>query len=102
MRLLALADDALAPLRRLDRVQARLLRIAWGPPVPRRDAADGAQWADAWLVAGCADSSVRKFDVASGRVLERMTAHRARGERTLVWAAGVLGCVSPRARSGRG
>ncbi|KAF8592053.1 WD40 repeat-like protein [Ramaria rubella] len=105
VRLLSLADDTLTHFRRFERVKARLLSIAWGPPVVRRpsrlktvpddnsspdeDEEDG--WVDTWLVTGCSDSSVRKFDFGSGRVLDRMTTDKARGERTLVWTIGVLG-----------
>lgn len=103
VRIISLADNSLTPHRRLDRVKSRLLSIAWGPPVrklvPRREAGgessseedEGNGWADSWIVAGCSDSSLRKFDVSSGRVLDRMTTDKARGERTLVWAIGVLG-----------
>lgn len=49
------------------------------------------EWKDSWLVAGCSDSSLRKWDVLSGRVLDRMSVDKLRGERTLVWAIGVLG-----------
>jgi U3 small nucleolar RNA-associated protein 4 len=108
VRILSLADDTLMHHRRFDRVKSRLLSIAWGPPVPRQssrpvarsggddssseeDETDG--WVDSWLVAGCSDSSLRKFDVASGRVLDRMATDKSRGERTLVWAIGVLGYV---------
>lgn len=105
VRIISLADNNLSPHRRLDRVKSRLLSIAWGPPVrkvvPRRgaeedfssDDEDDDGWTDAWIVTGCSDSSLRKFDVLSGRVLDRMTTDKARGERTLVWAVGVLGCV---------
>lgn len=36
---------------------------------------------------------MRKWDAKTGRVLERMTVDKTRGERTLVWAVGVLGFV---------
>ncbi|KAF8758965.1 WD40 repeat-like protein [Rhizoctonia solani] len=45
------------------------------------------------LVTGCSDSSLRTWDVRTGRVLNRMTVERARGERTLVWSVAVLGRV---------
>lgn len=106
VRIISLADDNLMPHRRFDRVKSRLLSIAWGPPVMKLasrhrisedsssdddDDDDDDVWADSWLVAGCSDSSLRKFDVSSGRVVDRMTTDKARGERTLVWAIGVLG-----------
>ena len=111
VRLLALADDALARHCRLDHLQARLLSITWGPPC-RSAAMATLPWTTTGTrcsgptrgslrAPGCSLSSVHKFDVASGRVLERMTTHKARGERMLVWAAGMLGCVSSRAHGGR-
>jgi U3 small nucleolar RNA-associated protein 4 len=45
---------------------------------------------DVYLVTGCADSSLRKWDVRTGRTVSRMTTDRVRGEQTLVWAVGVL------------
>ncbi|KAI0961278.1 hypothetical protein AcV7_000422 [Taiwanofungus camphoratus] len=106
VRLLTLEHDTLTHLRRLDRVKSRILSIAWGPPVPRETAKDKKNddaensddddddeddWKDSWLVAGCSDSSLRKWDITTGRVLDRMGTDRIRGERTLVWAVGVLG-----------
>ena len=105
VRLLSLEHDTLTHLRRLDRVKSRILSIAWGPPVPRQTGAvsggadegssdsddDEDDWKDSWLVGGCSDSSLRKWDIATGRVDERMGTDKTRGERTLVWAVGVLG-----------
>lgn len=86
------------------------MSIAWGPPVPRQAKAskapnnsesddgsdsddDDDDWSDSWLVTGGSDSSLRKWDVATGRVLDRMGTDKMRGERTLVWTVGVLGQV---------
>jgi U3 small nucleolar RNA-associated protein 4 len=105
VRLLSLEHDTLSHLRRFDRAKCRLLSIAWGPPVPpaaskpRPDTADNnedsddedLEWTDEWLVTGGSDSALRKWDVKTGRVVERMATDRARGERTLVWTVGVLG-----------
>lgn len=74
------------------------MSIAWGP-VKARDAmaiggeeiADEGEWEEDWIVTGCSDSSLRKWDVASGRVRERMAVDKIKGERTIVWAVGVLG-----------
>ena len=52
---------------------------------------DEDEWQDSWIVAGCSDSSLRKWDVSSGRILDRMKTDKIRGERTLVWAVGVVG-----------
>lgn len=103
VRLLSLDNSDIAPLRRLDRVKSRILSLAWGPPrfvpkvtSPGSDTSDSddddeeLRWKDIYLVAGCSDSSIRKWDLSSGRVLERMTTDQVRGEKTLVWAVGVL------------
>ena len=118
VRILSIANDALTHSRRFDRVKARMLSIAWGPPVPPKsktkkdtdpksrpkkntdpksessdDDSDDDEWSDAWLVTGCSDSSLRKWDVATGRMIDRMGTNKIRGERTLVWTVGVLGLV---------
>lgn len=106
MRLLTLEGGALTHFRRFDRVKCRLLSIAWGPPVPptpaqrkagkeaigsdESESEDDEEWTDAWLVTGGSDSSLRKWDVETGRAVERMSTDKLRGERTLVWAVGVL------------
>ena len=107
IRLLSLEADTLTHLRRLDRVKSRILSLAWGPPIPRQtsqqaradessDDDDVEDWSDSWIVAGCSDSSLRKWDVPTGRVGEKMSTDKMRGERTLVWTVGVLGCVHMR------
>ncbi|KAI6134122.1 WD40 repeat-like protein [Pisolithus thermaeus] len=106
IRLLSLVADTLEHLRRFDRVKGRLLCIAWGPPVPRQskpaaaekldandaesDDDDEEEWNDSWLVAGGSDSSLHKWDVRTGRPVDRMTTDKMKGERTLVWSVGVL------------
>jgi U3 small nucleolar RNA-associated protein 4 len=100
IRLLSIEHDTLTHVRRLDRVKSRILSIAWGPPVPKQsssndtedtDEDDDDDWKDSWIAAGCSDSSVRRWDITSGRVSERMGTDKMRGERTLVWTVGVLG-----------
>ncbi|KAJ7786079.1 quinon protein alcohol dehydrogenase-like superfamily [Mycena metata] len=101
VRLLSLANDTLTQFRRFDRVKCRVLSIAWGPPSPRQtsakktsdDSSDEEEddWSDTWLVTGGSDSSLRKWDIASGRALDRMGTDKIAGERTLVWSVGVLG-----------
>ncbi|KAF7320238.1 WD-REPEATS-REGION domain-containing protein [Mycena kentingensis (nom. inval.)] len=100
VRLLSIANDTLSHYRRFDRVKCRVLSIAWGPPTPKpppatvrdvsSDEDDEDYWTDSWLVTGGSDSSLRKWDVKNGRVIDRMGTDRIRGERTLVWAVGVL------------
>ncbi|KAJ7102153.1 WD40-repeat-containing domain protein [Mycena belliarum] len=101
VRILSLANDTLSHHRRFDRVKCRVLSIAWGPPNARQTSSKAADdtsddddeddWSDVWLVTGGSDSSLRKWDVATGRVLDRMGTDKIRGERTLVWSVGVLG-----------
>jgi U3 small nucleolar RNA-associated protein 4 len=104
IRLLSLLHDSLIHHRRLDRVKCRLLSIAWGPPVPRNMSKekisssdeessddDDDDWSDSWLVTGSSDSSLRKWDITTGRVIDRMGTDKMRGEQTLVWTVGVLG-----------
>ncbi|PPQ90453.1 hypothetical protein CVT25_014971 [Psilocybe cyanescens] len=110
VRILSIANDTLTHSRRFDRVKCRMLSIAWGPPMPRQPQAKKTQdsstdsssdeeeeeeeeeeWTDSWLITGGSDSSLRKWDIASGRVIERMGVDKVRGERTLVWTVGVLG-----------
>lgn len=116
VRILSVANDTLSHARRFDRVKCRMLSIAWGPPVPKQPAAsapssktagssaqkeddsdesseeeDEDEWTDSFLVTGGSDSSLRKWDISTGRVVERMGVDKVRGERTLVWTVGVLG-----------
>ncbi|KIJ21469.1 hypothetical protein PAXINDRAFT_123248 [Paxillus involutus ATCC 200175] len=112
VRLLSLVADTLQHHRRFDRVKSRILSIAWGPPIPRQpkpktngstgnkinqeedsenDSEDEEdEWIDSWLVTGGSDSSMRKWDVSTGRPTDRMGTDKMKGERTLVWAVGVL------------
>ena len=109
IQLLSTAHDGLSHLRKLGKVKSRILCIAWGPPLPQNNRPivettsesddssndeDCDDWPDDWLVTGCADSSIRKWDFATGRVTNRFTTDKARGERTLVWSICVLGYVS--------
>ncbi|KAI9031291.1 WD40-repeat-containing domain protein [Hyaloraphidium curvatum] len=77
IRLFDVADGNLEFQRALDRVDARLLSLVWS--------AD-----DSSIFAGSSDSSVRKWDVQTGRVLQRMTVDREKREHTLVWAVELL------------
>jgi U3 small nucleolar RNA-associated protein 4 len=105
IQLVSLEFDTFQHLRRLDRSKSRILALAWGPPLLREsggrdstvredgDSSDEDEdvWQDSWIVGGCSDSSLRKWDVSSGRILDRMGTDKIRGERTLVWTVGVLG-----------
>lgn len=105
IRILSLEGDGLVLQRKFDRVKSRLLSIAWGPPTVRppkaaqpgpsssSDSSDDEDEdiTDSWLVTGGSDSCLRKWDFASGRVVEKMGMDKLRGERTLVWSVAVLG-----------
>ena len=108
IQLLSTEHDGLSHIRKLGKVRSRLLSIAWGPLIPRdgrtsagitpeRDDSSSDEnhddWSDSWLVTGCADSSIRKWDFSTGRVTNRLTTDKTRGERTLVWSVCVLGYV---------
>lgn len=73
VRLFDVADGNLEFLRSLDRIDARLLSLAWS--------ADGR-----FIYAGSSDSALRKYDVSTGRILHRTTVDRQKREDTLVWA----------------
>ncbi|KAF6766256.1 U3 small nucleolar RNA-associated protein 4 [Ephemerocybe angulata] len=110
VRILSLENDTLTHHRRIGKVKCRMLSLAWGPPVPKQSRKplpeakkssegsddsdsddDDDEWADSWLVTGCSDSSLRKWDANSGQLMERIGMDKIRGERTLVWTVGVLG-----------
>lgn len=97
--------------------KVRALSLAWGPPIDpnsvkgkeREDSPDAASRlpahyatpAESFLVAGCSNSTIRRFDVpASGSVVgiwrggPRMTLDRLKGEHTVVWTVSVLGTGS--------
>lgn len=99
IRILSLADNGITPFRRLDRAKTRILSLAWGIPahIPRKvqtdssdsDDDDDELWKDVTIISGCSDSSIRKWDVNTGRIVERMTTDKVREEKTLVWAVGI-------------
>lgn len=103
VRLVSLVHDTLTHLRKFDKVKCRILSLAWGPPIPRAaqtspqqdddDSSDDEEedWTDSWIVTGGSDSSLRKWDVSTGRVVDRLMVDKTRGERTLVWTVGALG-----------
>lgn len=103
VHLLSLEAESLEHDRKLDRVKCRILSVAWGPPVAPAhlkqklqkghaevsDEEEG-EWSDSWLVTGNSDSSIRKWDLSTGRAVQKMSTDRTKGERTLVWAVGAL------------
>ncbi|KIK71282.1 hypothetical protein GYMLUDRAFT_90263 [Collybiopsis luxurians FD-317 M1] len=93
IRLISVADDTLKHHKRFDRVKCRILSVAWGPPIPKENPSDedDDEWVDSWLITGCSDSSLRKWDASTGRMLDRMGTDKIRGERTLVWTVATFG-----------
>ena len=96
-------------MRKFDRAKCRVMSIAWGPPKPPRanlgtkertadedeeDSDDDDEWTDEWLVTGGSDSSLRKWDVKTGRVVDKMITDKLKKQATLVWAVTVLAYVA--------
>ncbi|GAA5855861.1 hypothetical protein JCM9279_003344 [Rhodotorula babjevae] len=92
--------------------KVRALSLAWGPPVEpvskgkaREASPDEASSlpahlrtpCESYLVAGCSNSTIRRFDVPTSGSVQgvwrgslRMTLDRLKGEHTVVWAVAVL------------
>lgn len=100
IRLVNLWDGELEVAKRLDKVNTRCLSLAFGPQAPLPSDIKGKGKAraeetesrsqDIYLVAGGADSCLRKWDLRSGRCVAKMSTDRMGREQTLVWAVGVL------------
>lgn len=101
IRIFSISDGELVPSQRLDRIKSRPLSLAWGPPSrPSKpenvatgedsDSDSEEDWQDSFLAVGCSDSSIRKIDLKTGRVVQRMTTDKARRQRTLVWTVAAL------------
>ena len=102
VRIISLEHDTLEHFRRFDRSKSRILSIAWGAPTaptktttddPEQSDDEDEEWTDEWIVTGGSDSAVSKWNFRTGRIVQRMATDKVRGERTLVWSVGVLGCV---------
>ncbi|KAH9817953.1 quinon protein alcohol dehydrogenase-like superfamily [Melampsora americana] len=98
IRLATIADDSLEFIRKLDPCKSRLLSVAWGvlDPPAKSDKTTGRNQvgmrnSNVFLVAGCADSGLRKWNVSTGRCVGRMTVDKLQGEPTLVWTVAVVG-----------
>ncbi|CED84141.1 WD40 repeat protein [Phaffia rhodozyma] len=115
LRLLSLENDEdLVHIKKFERTKSRLLSIAWGPSLPplKKTASaakvgsdeveessedeDEAEWRDSWLVTGCSDSCLRKWDFNTGRVVERMIVER---EKAAGWGNGKRGATASKGRS---
>lgn len=92
---------------RMGRITSRVLSLAWGPlkrvstssskqqseedsSDDDSDEDDADLWEDSFLLGGCADSAARVWDVVSGRVQDKLTVAKVRGEQTIVWSCAVL------------
>lgn len=97
-------------LRKFDATKTRLLSVAWGPQQKhkiikgKQKQIEGStttqhmpglnEYQDSYIVTGCADSTVRKWDVKTGRCTARMTTDKIKGEHTLVWSVAVIAASS--------
>lgn len=89
--------------------KVRTLGIAWGPPGRQKVRLDGRKhgeegkeewvWKPTYLVSAHSDSSLRKFNLATGRVVGRMSVGKlssrgsggkSRKRHSVVWAVGCL------------
>ncbi|KAH9456507.1 hypothetical protein MJO29_006536 [Puccinia striiformis f. sp. tritici] len=103
IRIANIADDQLELIRKFDPCKTRLLSLAWGISTPSSLEPSSSSSSSSttnypieppdsklFLVAGCADSSIRKFALSSGRCVNRMTVEKLQGEQTLVWTLTVI------------
>ncbi|GAA5983875.1 hypothetical protein JCM11641_006404 [Rhodosporidiobolus odoratus] len=91
--------------------KVRALSLAWGPPVeptskgkeresspsPSSLPAHFSTPSESYLIAGCSNSTIRRFEVPSSGAVSgiwrgglRMTLDRLKGEHTIVWAVAIL------------
>ncbi|KAA1080545.1 U3 small nucleolar RNA-associated protein [Puccinia graminis f. sp. tritici] len=99
IRIANIADNQLELIRKLDPCKTRLLSLSWGI-LPGYAASSPTGSTNTYpieppdshlfLVAGCADSSLRKWAVSSGRCVNRMTVEKLQGEQTLVWTVAIV------------
>ncbi|PWN91543.1 hypothetical protein FA10DRAFT_271280 [Acaromyces ingoldii] len=98
----------------LDRVKYRVVSLAWGPPrrtTPKQtktnraidsdtdsdsdsdsDSDDDEElWQDSFLVGGTASSCGLVWDLATGRMVDKVLVDRSRFEQTIVWSVLALG-----------
>ncbi|KAJ2719987.1 U3 small nucleolar RNA-associated protein [Coemansia sp. Benny D115] len=76
IRIFDISDGQLAYQRCFDKINSRILSVAWAKD-------------DNTLVTGSADSCVRIWNVSDGHAIARMTLPLEGNEQTLVWAVGV-------------
>lgn len=84
VRIFDISEDTFVYSHTLDRQESRVLSLAW------------IHEPESYLVTGSSDSSIRKYDTKTGRVLSRMTVDTIKSsvsgqrEETLVWKIQVL------------
>ncbi|KAF7725831.1 U3 small nucleolar RNA-associated protein [Apophysomyces ossiformis] len=73
IRLFDISNNQLEYISSFEPQKGRILSVAWSPD-------------DDYIVSGGSDSAIRKWDVATGSTIQRMTVDRVRKEPTLVWS----------------
>ncbi|KAI8457958.1 WD40-repeat-containing domain protein [Phakopsora pachyrhizi] len=101
IRLANIDNDQLEMIRKFDPCKTRLLSIAWGLSQTnnQKEPSDStlklgsskSQEVEPYLVTGCADSSLRKWSLKTGRLTSKMNVDKLQGEQTLVWSIVVVG-----------
>lgn len=77
VRLFDIADGNLEFIRGFDKQKGRILSIAWGVD-------------NMTIVSGSSDSTIKVWDVKTGKSIQRMTVDRVKKEETLVWSVAAL------------
>ncbi|KAL0093230.1 WD40-repeat-containing domain protein [Phycomyces blakesleeanus] len=77
IRLFNISDGSLEYMRSFESQKGRILSVAWSPE-------------DDFIVSGGSDSSIRIWNVVTGRAAQRMTVNKVKNDHTLVWTVAVL------------
>jgi U3 small nucleolar RNA-associated protein 4 len=77
VRLFDIADGNLEFMRAFDKQKGRVLSITWSTN-------------NKFIIAGSSDSTIKVWDVKTGRSTQRMTVDRVKKEETLVWSVASL------------
>ncbi|KAI9027231.1 WD40-repeat-containing domain protein [Phycomyces nitens] len=77
IRLFDITDNSLEYMRSFEAQKGRILSVSWSPE-------------DDFIVSGGSDSSIRIWNVVTGRAVQRMTVNKIKKEHTLVWSVVVL------------
>lgn len=82
VHLIDVLDDEFTVFKTLEKATgSRALSMAWGPEVNGQDQ---------YLVTGCTDSCLRRWDVRSGRCTTKMTLDKVDKKAVLVWSVAIL------------